>query len=338
MTNVLHFATRHSPLLGTIPSKNNVHNVRCVWHHVPLPDMEVIRYRGWFDLLPACWQLFCLLYRLRPRHCYAYTPWAGILLGLWTPVLSYRLWYVQWALPTAYQQFADLLCGRLALALASEVVAPSQAVYEELLDVCLLPVDRVHYRFPMLRVPTDQLRWQWHSRLRQVHRLGMVPLLGTPVMVDGSLERIVQAFTRLRAAQPELRLLLLPNPGITLRVRDRRLLQALPADSWLDFSQEADAQQVYSLANWFVYTPQRVPGFDLPLAWAMSVGLPIVSVPEVGVLAVEGHNAFLLPDHTPESIAWGVQCLQADSYNTILLGRMALSTARHHFLPMRQAA
>lgn len=197
--------------------------------------------------------------------------------------------------PTAFPRAA--LLGLKALVgpgarRADRVIAISQAVKDDVVErlgIAAERVDVVHLGFGMNRLPTPAP--DPHARLG----LGdaRVVLCVSAALVHKNLERLIEAFARLRPDDADLRLVIAGHAGreterLTAMASAAGVADRVTLTGWIS---DADLEALYSIAACCAY-PSLHEGFGLPVLEAMARGVPIAcsnttSLPEVAGGAAE---------------------------------------------------
>jgi glycosyltransferase involved in cell wall biosynthesis len=132
-----------------------------------------------------------------------------------------------------------------------------------------------------------------------------------------NLSRLVEAYSRLRRARPEVKLpqLVLVGKCAWLYTETLRTIKELEVSSSViltGYAPEADLPALYSGALCFVY-PSYFEGFGLPPLEAMKCGTPVIVGDKTSLPEVVGDAGMLVDPFDVDSMAAAIQRVISDS-------------------------
>jgi alpha-1,3-rhamnosyl/mannosyltransferase len=204
-----------------------------------------------------------------------------------------------------------------AIERATRLVTPSEAVRQELLSEFRLESDRV--AVTPLGVDPVYCPSAAHHGDRLSQRYGLTP--GAYLLCVATLEprknidRLLQAYDRLRQAGSEIPPLVIAGAPGWNSVATKKRLDELSADGdvvHLGYVPEEDLPALMACAHSFVF-PALYEGFGLPVLEAMACGAPVVCSSTPALAELAGDAALLVDPLDVDAIAAAMQRSVEDS-------------------------
>lgn len=216
-----------------------------------------------------------------------------------------------------YHPKARLLTQRLLMPQVAQrakaIITVSQASRQELIDVLRLSPEKVHVVHNAVGHHFRPLRDEaMRAQLRQQYRLPpkFILYVGT-IEPRKNLRRLLAAFARLQAHQPDYHLVLVGPTGWMMDGALERETAAADLSGkvhFLGFVPQENLAGIYSLATLFAF-PSLHEGFGIPLLEAMACGTPVLTSNRSAMPEVCGTAALLVDPESVEEIADGLNCL-----------------------------
>jgi glycosyltransferase involved in cell wall biosynthesis len=214
----------------------------------------------------------------------------------------------------------------LAARRSDRVIAPTEAVRDELVGLLGLAPERVDAVFLGTRPPAAAGD---PGLARERHRLGERPLLLT-VSAKRRHKNLIVLLEALalvpEASRPVLVLPGYPTPH-EAELRERATALGLERDTrfpgWID---DEELESLYAAAAGFVF-PSLAEGFGLPVLEAMARGLPVACSDRGAVAEVAGDAALLFDPESPRAVADAVVRLLGDAHERERLARAGRARA-----------
>lgn len=183
---------------------------------------------------------------------------------------------------------------------ASQVIADSQNTRNDLIKYLAIPDDRIS----VIYCGVD------HSLFKPYN---IKPLDKRYILYVGSerprknLDRLFEAFAKLKTEFPELKLVKVGTPGRseTYRRNTMRKLDSLGITQdviFIDFTSELELAYYYSSASLLAY-PSLYEGFGLPPLEAMACGCPVVASNTSSLPEVMGEAGIMVDPYDTDSLA-----------------------------------
>lgn len=288
------------------------HSIR---YHEIIDEQYPSRLGKWFRVL-------LILIRERPTTVHTHL-WQANLLGIsaaWLLRIKQRV-YTRHHATVHYREFPsgrkwDILCNHMA----TKIVAISENVKMILVNLDKADVNKIkliHHGFDF-----DYFRSVTGERIEALRTKYNLPKVSSPIV--GVISRylqwkgvhlIIPAFIKIKEQYPFAKLVLANAHGKYQPVV-KELLQALPADSYVEIRFEEDLASLYQLFDVFVHVPvdSQVEAFGQIYIEALASGTPSVFTmsgiaPE---FIVHNENALVVPFNDSESIYDSVIQLMED--------------------------
>lgn len=159
-------------------------------------------------------------------------------------------------------------------------------------------IDVEHYARARRMDPTERA-----TRRAELGLAGCVFVYVGRIWSGKGLDTLVTAYRQVRAANPDVRLLLVGDGPDEARLRT--LTESLPDVVWAGFVQPADLPDIYALADVLVFPTLGDPN-GLVVEEAMAAGLPVISTSAAGDIRArvpEGVAGHVVPPAEPEPLA-----------------------------------
>jgi glycosyltransferase involved in cell wall biosynthesis len=298
----------------------------------------------------ALWRTWRALRRFRPDIINFGMPKAGIVGGLAAvlarvPARIYVLHGLR--LETAKGVEAIILSAteRLACASAHRVLCVSPSLREEAVRLGLAPADKLRVLesgsangvdFARFATPPGDLqKKQLQRELGIESHMTIVGFIGR-FTTDKGVTELVQAFDRLEALRPDVRLLMIGQfEGLDpLPAETRARVEARYKIIWVPFV--PDPAPYYHLMDIFVL-PTRREGMGMVCLEAAAAGLPVVSTQATGArdAVLDGVTGRLIPVGDVAALEEAIREFIDDPAHARTLGKAGQKRVRSEFSPQR---
>ncbi len=297
--------------------------------------------------LVALWRLWRIVGRLRPAITNVGTPKAGLLAGLaaWLSRVPCRVYTLHGLrLETVRGPMRPVLwmAEWIACHAAHRVICVSESVRRKALALDLVAPERAVVLGAGSCNGVDESRCapgpEISRRARELrHNLGIAAVAPVVAFVgrltrDKGIPELVDAFSRLRAAFPDLRLLLVGDfeDGDPIDPVLRRNIEAHPGIVRTGFVR--DVYPYYHVADMLVLPTLR-EGFPNVVLEAHAAGKAVVATRATGVVdaVADGVDGILVPIGDPAALAEAVALLLRDPALAARMGRAGRERVLRHF-------
>jgi len=211
---------------------------------------------------------------------------------------------------------------------ADRVIAISEAGKRDLVETLRLPpekIDVVHLGFGI----SDTAEPTPAAELRERFRLGgRVVMTVAPALRHKNLGRLIGAFARLAADDPDVTLAIVGHAGLerdalVARAQQLGIGERVVFTGWVS---DAELEGLYRLASVFAY-PSLMEGFGIPILEAMQRGVPVAAANATSLPEVAGDAADLFDPLDEKAIAAVVGRLLTDEQRRAELVRRGAARA-----------
>ncbi len=317
------------------------------WPGVRFQPIEISRPMApWRDLV-SLWRMYHFLRRVRPDIVHSTTPKAGLIqaLAAWLARVPIRLHTVTgqaWSRRQGLVRPIGKLADRLIIALNTRTYADSRSQCAYLAEEGIAPPGRVRVlgAGSLGGVDLAALDSECLADAGKALRAKLAIPTGVRVIVfigrvtrDKGVVELVEAFDRLLAEMPDVRLILVgpferdldPLPAATAdHIRDDPRIVAV--------GYEAEAAKYLAIAD-VLCLPSYREGFGNVVIEAAAVGVPTVGTDIVGLrdAVVDGETGLLVPPRDAKALAHALVAVLTDETRRRLLGEAARERARRLF-------